>query len=193
MIKLLIKFLKSMALFFANPHYLFRNPLCSSLSGIFFVVLLSLPLWAGGKKGGRHVHGEAQLHIAFDEKQGVIFFQTPTEAIVGFEHSGRNESQKKQYEQRLQELEKKGSSLMVLPEGCEIQKLTLKTMKEEGSHDHQDLVLEYSIHCANSVKGSVLGVKVQDFYPKIKKLEVEQNSPSGSKKINMRAPQDLIL
>jgi len=144
------------------------------------------------KQHWKHVHGEAQVQIGFEDRQGVVFLQTPSESIIGFEHSGKNEDQKKQYSEGVKKLQDQSKQMLTLPDNCTIQNLDLKNISD-SEHSHTDFVVEYSIECKESVKGKKLGLNFQKFYPRIKKIQVELTSPSGSKKLTLRAPSEVEL
>jgi hypothetical protein len=146
------------------------------------------------KHHGKHVHGEAHVQIGFEDQQGVIFFQTPSEAIIGFEHKAKNEAQRQQYDEGVKKLEAESRQMLGVPHSCSIQNVDLKSISDSDSDSaHTDFVVEYSIQCSESVKGKKLGLNFQKFYPRIKKMDVELTSPSGSKKLTLRAPMDVEL
>jgi len=168
------------------------------LAGFFVLILFLIPsfsLLAFGKKThSKHVHGEAEVQIGFEDKQGVIYFQTPSEAVVGFEHRGKNEAQKKQYAEGIKALEDNSKKMVILPSGCSFDKVDLKGISDsEPDSRHSDFILEYSINCIESVKGKMLGLNFQKFYPRIKKVNVEVTAPSGEKKLTIRAPSEVAL
>lgn len=164
-----------------------------ALSLLLCITTLSIAGLAS-KKHSKHVHGEAEVQIGFEDRQGVIFLQVPSEAIVGFEHKGKNEAQKKQYLERIKKLEDQAKQMVTLPEACNFEKVDLKSIAESDQDSaHSDLVVEYSIDCSSSVKGKNLELNFQKFYPGIKKMNVELTAPSGAKKMTLRVPGEVTL
>ena len=164
------------------------------VSIFFLVTILTATSAFASKKHGKHVHGEADIQIGFEDKQGVVYLQTPSDAIVGFEHKGKNDAQKKQYSDAVKKLEDDSKQMITLPESCTIQNVDLKSISDSDSDTaHTDFIVEYSINCTESVKGKKLGLNFQKFYSKIKKMNVELTSPSGSKKLTLRSPSEVTL
>jgi hypothetical protein len=146
------------------------------------------------KSYGQEFQGEAEVQIGFEDTQGVISFQVSSDYIEGFNPKAKNEAQKKQYRNSVTKLEENSKKMLSLSEGCSFQNVDLKSLSDSDSDSaHTDVVVEYSITCTQSVKGKKLGLNFQKFYSKIKKINVDLKSPSGSKRITLQGPSEVSL
>lgn len=117
-----------------------------------------------------HVHGAAQLNIAFDQNMGLVDFQSPAEAIVGFEHVAKTEKDKKIQIEALEKFEQNISKLVSFEStlSCRFEKQKLH-VANEGKH--ADFTAQFKLTCDKSILGSEI---LFDFklFPNIKDLDV---------------------
>jgi len=155
----------------------------------FLVLLFSVGVWA---KGGEHrhheghVHGSAQLNLAFDDLQGKLEFKGAAEGVVGFEHEAKSEKDKKTLAEVVQKFENSLAQMVVFDSslGCEFtkEKLGLQTEEKESKKagtkkhrhhhaEHADFVAEFNIQCKSPVKGSTVKFDFTIF-PRLKDIDV---------------------
>lgn len=119
-----------------------------------------------------HVHGEAEVSIAFDGTKGKIVFSTPSEAIYGFEYAPKTKKDKQKKEDGLKKLDEKIGGMIVFPESskCTIRKDVFE-VNETGKH--ADIVAEYAVACESSIKEKTLVFKFRDHFKSLKKVKVQ--------------------
>ncbi|MFS4460830.1 ZrgA family zinc uptake protein [Bdellovibrio sp. HCB2-146] len=119
-----------------------------------------------------HVHGEANISIAFDGKKGRMEFHAPSEALFGFEHEARSAKDRAKKDQAMTKLEEKMSEMVVLaPElKCEIKKEISEVIQ---SKDHGDVDAEFNITCEQPVVGTTVRLQFAKVFPGIKKAKVD--------------------
>lgn len=147
------------------------------------------------KKGHAHSHGEIKMQIAFEETQGLIEWQVASDAIIGFEHKGKNEAQKQIIKQQLEQLRTTQSSLYMLPSLCQISSHQVEQVfANETSHAaHSEIQVSTKVNCQQPIKGSELGFKIQSLYPKINRWIIQQDTPSGSQQLKSKKDPQLKL
>ncbi len=140
------------------------------------ILLLSLmafvPAGAKSQKTQKaHVHGKAELSLAFDQEKGSLQFETPAFAIVGFEHSVKSEVDRKKVQMGIDEFEKQVSKMIHFEEGlrCRFEKEKVQVQSDE--HQHSDFVAIYNLHCTRSPLGTSIRFDFKKF-PKLEKVEV---------------------
>lgn len=143
--------------------------------------------------GHKHTHGEANIKIAFEDKEGLIQFTSPSDVIIGFEHAGKNETQKTQIVERLEGIRAKAADLFTLPQDCQIKTLKAERVATNRSGTHSNVEAEFQVKCQSSIKGKKLGINIQYHYTQIKKLEVELTTPSGASKQTLRQMAEVGL
>ena len=159
---------------------------CCVLAGLCF----STSTWA--QKA--HTHGEAQIQIAFEDQKGQIQWQVTSEAIVGFEHKGKNEAQKKQLQERLAQLEKAQGSLYELPESCQVGTHKVQQVFEDGPQAaHSEIHVQAEIECQQSVTGKILKIKIGQVYPKVQHMRMQIDSPSGAQNVKAKQSHQIKL
>lgn len=151
---------------------------------------ISLSTFAESKKHQHHkahVHGQAEVMIAFDKELGKLELTSPSDSIFGFEHEAKSEKDKKTVESQTKMIEENIQKIFVLaPElNCQwtkdriIQKLEdddhEKEDKKHKDHDHHgehsEVEIVYAVKCTKSPIGTTLTVDLS-LLPKIKKASV---------------------
>ena len=121
---------------------------------------------------GAHVHGEAQLSIAFDGKKGKIEVHAPAQVIYGFEQEATSKKDKARKEKGLAKLESGISDIVSFdPElKCEIKKDIFEVLQKKN---HADIEAEFSVICENAVAGSTVTFNPQKAFSSLKKVKVD--------------------
>jgi hypothetical protein len=135
-------------------------------------VLMSSPAWAQGPKQANHNHGAAEARIAIEGKRGRIEFESPTSAIYGFEYEAKTTADKSRKEKAIQLLQDKISDIFSLPSEKKCQYKT-EVYEVQQEKNHASLFAEFSVNCAEDLKGSEMVVSIQKTFPKIKKIKID--------------------
>lgn len=111
-----------------------------------------------------HVHGEAELNIAFDNLKGVIEFTSPAESVLGFEHQAKSSEDKKKlansvqiFKDKINEMIKFDSSLACKIESEKIEQVVQKKSK------HSDFLARYKVVCDKAIEHSSLDIDFSIF------------------------------
>ncbi len=147
------------------------------------LVLASTVVYAGKKKEHRHheahVHGGANLNIAFDGLKGKIEFKAASEGVIGFEHEAKSEEDKKKLNEAITKFEGSIGTLVKFDEsaGCVFVKEKIEMVAEKEEHhakeekhedhegEHSDFIANFNVTCQKDIKQS--------------SLEIDFNSISG--------------
>jgi hypothetical protein len=112
-----------------------------------------------------HVHGSAELSIAFEKQNGKIEFKAASDGVLGFEHAAKSQKEKDILSKAIATFEKEISTFVQLEEslGCTItpNKVGIDNGdSNEGSihhkAEHSDFVATYSVACKSEILGSKL-------------------------------------
>lgn len=153
-----------------------------------FLIALCLSHFAFGKEVRHHeahVHGSAQLNIAFDGNKGRVEFQSAAEAVLGFEHEAKSAQDKKTLATVISQFENQMNTMVKFdgPANCTWNKDKVAMVKdEEDSHEkhasqkgsvhgeHSDFIAQFQVSCSKSLMGSHV---ILDFtsFPRIKDLD----------------------
>ncbi len=121
-----------------------------------------------------HVHGSAQLSIAFDGLVGKLEFESPAESTVGFEHLARTDEQKKKVQDTLDLLKSKMNEMVLFKSDldCVLNSTSTKVeTSQEGNHSETHAT--FDLVCNKSPKGTELTFQFTKFFPKLKKVEAQ--------------------
>lgn len=161
------------------------------------VVLSAVSTAQAHKKGhkhshGAHVHGEAQLSVAFDGLVGKMDFRAPTEAIYGFEHVPKTEKEKTAVDESLKMFESHVDSMVQFPVGlnCRFAKEKLEVTRKGK---HADLIGLFGIECEKSPAGSSLSIGFHEHFQKIKVLKVTIVVDALQKSVDLRETSTVQL
>ena len=133
-----------------------------------------------------HVHGEAQIHVAFDGLKGRVEFKSPAEAILGFEHSAESDRDKKKLEDTRLSFEKKMSSWIQLDPSKNCNWTPKKIHQEVDAKGHSDFEASFDVECSSSPEGTRAQVDFSEF-KRIKKIELTLLTDSVQKTVKKRS------
>ncbi len=138
-----------------------------------------------------HEHGKAQLGVSIEGSKVGIDFESPAEAIYGFEHEAKKASDKKKRDDAVQIFQNKISEMITFDSSlkCKFKEKEIEAFvvekeddhdndhkKEKSSHKHHgqhgEFHAEYEVTCEKSPVGSEVLIAIKKFFPKIKSLKV---------------------
>ena len=125
------------------------------------------------REHGAHVHGSAELGIAFEKAIGKIEFKSSADSIVGFEHKAVKSADRSKLEASLKTFEAKLFEMIVFEKNlqCVFTKETLEPIYE--SESHSDIVGRFSVTCARSPAGTTLTFNFQKTFPNLKDIDTQ--------------------
>lgn len=141
-----------------------------------------------------HVHGAAEVTIAFDKEVGKLEFKIPSESILGFEHKAKSESELKIQNDKLNLFETKINEIIVFETnlGCVLSKNTIEIIYENETENletqtetqkskkhihnhkhsaHSDFTASFNIKCKKSPLETMLVINFLPNFPKVKSIE----------------------
>lgn len=138
------------------------------IRGIFLILFLSTSAWAHKA----HVHGEGTLGLAFDGAKGKLLLEIPGESVVGFEYRPQKPADMNKQKKTLSLFESMISEMVIFPVDlkCHFKKNKLEMSYHEG---HGEMVGEFNVQCAQSLRGQTLEFKFSDKWPRIKKIKAD--------------------
>lgn len=147
---------------------------------VLMVMMGSALLFPQGKTQKAHVHGAAQISIAMEGLKGEVEFEAPADGVIGFESEARTAAQKKQVQDTLQLLRKKGGELVLFPAASNC-KLTPKEVDvhREGAN-HAEVHAHYDLVCAKPLSGEIR-FGVTKMFPRTKEVKVTYVSDQTQK------------
>lgn len=156
---------------------------------IFFVLCLFLFKNDAGatethRELGAHVHGAAQVSMAFDQNDGEIDFDGAAMNIVGFEHAAVSAQDKKQLTDRLQKFTATFAAAFQFEARLNCKATAAPAVLEQNG-SHSDINAHVKIHCAQSPLGSQVKV---DFGPEdthLQKVQVQVLVDSFQKSVTL--------
>lgn len=154
-------------------------------------LLFSCSLYAAEKhdhrEHGAHVHGSAELSIAFDGGQGKIEFKSPSDSIIGFEHVAKSAADKKASEDALKKFETNIADMMSFDKSlqCQFSKEKLEVVLE--GKNHSDTVASFNVRCAKAPVGTTLVFNIQKYFPKLKDIDAQIIADAVQKSLEIKA------
>jgi hypothetical protein len=147
---------------------------------VLMVMMGSALLFPQGKTQKAHVHGAAQISIAMEGLKGEVEFEAPADGVIGFESEARTAAQKKQVQDTLELLRKKGGELVLFPAASAC-KLTPKEVDvhREGAN-HAEVHAHYDLVCAKPLSGEIR-FGVTKMFPRTKEVKVTYVSDQTQK------------
>lgn len=136
----------------------------------------------------KHQHGHAEMTIAFDGLVGKIELETPTGAIVGFEHEAKTDKQKKQKDEALLKLEKSMAEMVVFDAklNCKVSKNTFEIEADSDNKNHSELEGSFDVSCEKSIEGSTLLFNFQKTFPQLNVVDVTVLAGSIQKSLKVK-------
>lgn len=119
----------------------------------------------------KHEHGVGELYIGISGNKMAAIMSVPAETIVGFEYEPKKEKDIQEQQKKIADLEKNFFAMVNLDADykCEKEKASTE-VKREGNHG--ELTLNASATCVRPITTGKLSLKFKDFYPKLKKLNI---------------------
>lgn len=133
---------------------------------------------------GAHVHGAAQLSIAFDGTQGEIDYDGAAINIFGFEHKAVSAKDKKAQTEGLQKLRDHMGDMLKFDPSLACKIIEAKTFMEQDGN-HSDVNGRFKIGCAKSPAGSRVGVDFSKYFATLKKLHIQFLADNIQKSIDV--------
>lgn len=160
----------------------------SFLISAFFLTTSSLALAHDHREHGAHVHGAAQMNIAFDGNKGRVELHGPGDSFIGFEHKAVSTTDQQTQSKALETLSQKISEMVVFETklSCVWQKEKVEIDLEEAGHS--DVDASWTVVCKSSPVGSKITFNVQKFFPRVNDLDLQILADavqvSGESKLN---------
>jgi hypothetical protein len=133
-----------------------------------------------------HVHGVAKLEIAADADKIVIDFDSPAEALLGFEHKPKSDSEKKAWEDLVAKWKKQDGFISIVPEAkCQVLAAET-TMEWEQDDEHADIEAKVVYQCELLKAGTGLTLSLHKHFSHLKELKIDVvplKAPAFSKSI----------
>lgn len=139
------------------------------------------------REHGAHVHGAAELSIAFEGPQGKIEFKSASDSIVGFEHAAKSTADKKAIDEAFKKFEEKISEMIAFDKAlqCQFSKDKLEVVSEGGNHSNT--VAAFSIRCTKSPVGTKLVFNIQKHFPKLKDIDAQIIADNVQKSLEIKS------
>lgn len=154
------------------------------------VILFSIYVFAA-KDQTTHVHGAAQLSMAFDGKKGRIEFRVPGETAFGFEHQAKSKKDRRTKDEALQNLSDKISDMIVFEKDLEcVVKMEASQVNQE--HAHSEVEMEYSAECQKPVAGTAVTFNFKKGLSRIKKVKVEVIADTVQKSMEVKKNGEIL-
>ncbi len=119
----------------------------------------------------KHEHGVGELYIGISGNKIAAIMTVPAETIVGFEYEPKKEKDIKTQQQKMADLEKNFFDIVTIGFEYKCQKEKANALlKREGNHG--ELTLNATASCVRPITTGKLFLKFKDFYPKLKKLNI---------------------
>ena len=133
----------------------------SILLALFILILGQTAVAAEHKHHGAHVHGSANLNIAFDDLKGKLNFKSASMGIVGFEHRAVSKKDIKKLDDSVAKFENEIGAMIQFESalGCKFTKEKIAMVSDDdgdkkNAAEHSDFVAEFSIGCQKPITGS---------------------------------------
>ncbi|MGZ3743571.1 MAG: ZrgA family zinc uptake protein [Pseudobdellovibrionaceae bacterium] len=158
---------------------------------IFLSLLFSFVTQAKEKtehrEHGAHVHGSAELSIAFDGNAGKVEFKSPSDSILGFEHPAKSAADKKIKDEAFKKFEENISEMIRFDKNlnCQIKKDKIEVLAE--SDTHSDLSAAFTIKCEKSPLNTKITFNFQKFFPRLQDIDTQIIVDSVQKSIEIKS------
>jgi len=145
-----------------------------------------IPAIAPAREPGAHVHGVATLQIAIDKSTMTLWFESPLDNLLGFEHPPRTDAEKTAVRALRESLQK--PKTLFVPTGaaaCDVVSIKLDSpvfnapaaAGESGAH--ADLDAEYVFDCKQPAELRDLQVRLFSSYPALRRIDAQVAGPRG--------------
>ena len=153
---------------------------------------------------GAHEHGVADVSILVDGAAATVAFEGPSGDLTGVEGDPETEEERAAVAEVVAILEARIVEMLGIPEdlGCRVEAARWDDVAEEvtepdtgeedhdhepgEAHEHEDLVGEFDLVCAEPLSGVTLVPDVTRYFPAIGKLDLQL--VSGTRQFGRRIP-----
>ncbi|WP_413291371.1 ZrgA family zinc uptake protein [Bdellovibrio sp. HCB337] len=141
------------------------------------LLLLPVSLFAHEKhehrEHGAHQHGSAEVSLAFDGAQGKFEFKSPSDSVVGFEHTAKSAKDIKARDEAFKKFESQIADMVTFEKSlnCQFKKEKLEMLAESAKHS--DVQANFTISCSKSPEGSKVTFNFQKHFPNLKDVDVQ--------------------
>lgn len=119
-----------------------------------------------------HVHGVASLDLAVEGRGVTAIFESPADAIMGFEHSARTPAEIKQRDEALAKLKARFGEMVMLPPAAQcVWKAGKAEVRIHGSH--ADVEGEFTAECKGPLNRGEIAFGFGKVFPEIHELKVQ--------------------
>jgi hypothetical protein len=150
---------------------------CKNFLVTGWIVILGLVLGlssfseASQRKHKAHDHSSGELNLAFEKNRGILEFELPAMAVIGFEKAPQTEERKKQEEMALLKLAKGISEIVQF--AAELQcVLNQESLLVKRSGNHADVQGRFVVQCARPLQQSRIKFQTTSQLPKLKHLKI---------------------
>jgi hypothetical protein len=125
------------------------------------------------REHGAHIHGAAELSIAFEGLLGKIEFKSPSDSVVGFEHVAKSTADQKTKDNAFKKFETNISEIISFDKSLKCQILKDKIEMLTDSDNHSNTTAAFTAKCEKSPVGSKITFNFQKFFPRLKDIDVQ--------------------
>lgn len=158
---------------------------------VLALFLITGPLSAAEKHShrehGAHVHGAAELSVAFDGPQGKIEFKSPSESVFGFEHAAKTAADKKAVDDAFKKFETNIAEMISFEKSLECQFSKEKIEVVFEGKNHSNTAAAFTVRCNKSPVGTKLQFNIQKHFPKIKDIDAQILADSVQKSVEIKS------
>ncbi len=131
-----------------------------------------------------HVHGAAQVSIAFDGKLGEITYDGAAQNIYGFEYVAKSTADKKKQSESLKKFEKNILKLIQFDPDLKCL-VTEARVSPEQEGNHSDVKGQFKISCDRTPLGTKIKLDFVKDFPTLQKMEIQLLADSVQKNIKI--------
>lgn len=160
------------------------------MKSLFTLLLICTPstLFAAEK----HVHGAAELSIAFQGTEGKIEFTAANDSLFGFEHAARTAADKKTAKDALEKLEKQIGEMISFDPilNCKITKEKFEIHAEAKNHSNTEA--SFAVKCDKPLAGSTMKFQFQKHFPRLQQIDAQILVDHLQKSLKIKASGNLL-
>lgn len=134
-----------------------------------------------------HVHGSAELAIAFEGTQGKVDFKSPSDSIFGFEHVAKTAEDKKSIEDALKKIERNIDQMISFDQVLKCQFSKEKVEVAFEGKNHSSTVAVFNVKCEKAPLGSKISFNIQKFFPRLKNVDAQIIVDNVQKSLKIKA------
>jgi len=144
------------------------------------------------REHGAHQHGSAELSVAFDGPTGHVEFKSPSDSIVGFEHSAKTPADLKTKELAFKKFEGNIAEMVSFEKSLDCKFKTEKLEMTADSARHSDTIANFSVKCLKSPAGTKLSFHFQKYFSKLKDIDAQILIDAVQKSAEIKANNTVI-